>query len=291
MEQTQGAIARREVDIEAQENAGVALAGAMPMSVSEYKARRDLIKAVVQDMVPDVHFGIIPGTRDRTLWEPGAEFLRQALNVQWDYEFTVKDEDHETFMYRYAVRAYQLVTGPTGEIVRAGGWEASGHSRERKFWCSKDCPRPCGADHEPKGMDPGDLWNNVKDRVIKRAFVNMIRNVTGTSGLFKTAVVDAAESANGQASKGNCPKHNVPFMHRVGTSKAGNPYDFWACPKKVGKDFCPEKPVDKAPENEPGPTDDEIEEGLADAALIAEAEAQEGAAEATEGAGQAALVE
>lgn len=52
------------------------------------------------------------------------------------------------------------------------------------------------------------------------------------------------------APKGLCPIHKVPFVRRQGTSKAGKAFDFWACPQKVGDDYCKERPKEahQAPE-------------------------------------------
>lgn len=51
-----------------------------------------------------------------------------------------------------------------------------------------------------------------------------------------------------------CPVHKVPFQHREGTSKAGKPYDFWACPGKTPSGgYCQEKPQDAGPDRTDAP--------------------------------------
>lgn len=151
-------------------------------AIEVFKGDLALVRAVVAEMMPQIHYGIIPGTRDKSLWEPGAEYLRRAFRIRWDFEVVYSHEEFDTGDFRYTVRAVALdhAQDPGAK------WEASAWSKERKFWCSRDCARDCDKAHPPK-QEKEVLWNNVKDRAIKRAFVNLIRNVTGTSGEFKEA--------------------------------------------------------------------------------------------------------
>ena len=139
-----------------------------PMTIDEFKARQELVKYVVKEMRNGVHYGVIPGTKDRMLWEAGAEYLRFVFRIAWDYQILDQTEDSATPYYYYRVRAW--AKAPDGSVGAA--WEASCSSAEAKFG----------------KMAPADLQNNVRDRAIKRAFVNLIRNVTGTSGYFKEAL-------------------------------------------------------------------------------------------------------
>jgi len=73
----------------------------------------------------------------------------------------------------------------------------------------------------------------------------------------------APQGPTEEAPKGYCPVHKVPFVHRVGVSKPkkegeeGKPYDFWACPQKVGKGFCKQKPLKEATPEEQSVLDSE----------------------------------
>jgi hypothetical protein len=219
------------------------------MSIEEFDLRIDLIRHVVTRMEDGVHYGIIPGTHDKSLWEPGAEFLRAAFNIAWSWELLEKLEDYHGHEFRYTFHAFQLL----GAGVRGPGWVATAWSKERKFWCkggrAEDaCPRDCLGNHGPKGMEAQMLPHNVQDRALKRAFVAMIRNLTGTSGYFKTQegedddVVAPPRTVNGtstgdpsrsSAPSGNrhpwlvtCPEHDVKWFqtgnmrepaHRVGS--------------------------------------------------------------------------
>jgi hypothetical protein len=51
---------------------------------------------------------------------------------------------------------------------------------------------------------------------------------------------------------GNCPIHQVPFVHKTGVSKtSGRAYDFWGCPERnEDGSYCQEKPTQKAAPNQ-----------------------------------------
>lgn len=128
-------------------------------------ARAELIDLAVQKMREGVHYGTIPGTKDKSLWEPGAELLRGLFRIRWNPEIISSYEDFDTPEFRYTVRA--TAVDENGAIGAA--WEASAWSKEAGI----------GA------KDTASLWNNTRDRAIKRAFVNLMRNVCGVSGVFK----------------------------------------------------------------------------------------------------------
>jgi hypothetical protein len=196
-----------------------------PMTVEEFRARQELIRAVVGEMKLDIHYGHIPGTSGtaRSLWEPGAEYLRAAFRVAWSYKILESFEDRETHTYRYKIQTFAL----NPDTSSYASWIGSASSRERKFFCRRSCQSDCSQQHAP-AMEAEMLPHNVLDRAIKRSFVALIRNVTGTSGDFQTVMdegqdVAGTASANGTqagtaaARRGSytnaeirdgCPKHN-----------------------------------------------------------------------------------
>ncbi len=183
----------------------IAMAAPPPMTVEEFKNRTALIKAVVGEMQDNVHYGLIPKTKGgRSLWEPGAEYLRAAFRIAWDYVWLEEHEDYDKPLFRYRCRAFAF--NPDGSIYSA--WEATASSAEPKF----------------NGFPTADLPNIVRDRTLKRAFVNLIRNVTGTSGEFKGALdTDGEASAKTEDMPfdpsdmtledwmGRCPIHGVEW--------------------------------------------------------------------------------
>ena len=147
----------------------VAPVSGAPISIAQFKQRQELVKYGVSEMEDKVHYGLIPGTKGgKSLWEPGAEYLRYAFSIRWDYEVVQEHEDFEKHEYRYRIRAFAF----TPDNTVGASWVASASSKEAKF----------------NNMQKDDLQNNVFDRALKRAFVNLIRNVTGTSGYFKGAL-------------------------------------------------------------------------------------------------------
>tara|TARA_Y100000310_G_scaffold343702_1_gene452567 strand:+ start:459 stop:1664 length:1206 start_codon:yes stop_codon:yes gene_type:complete len=190
-----------------------------PMTIEEFDQRQGLIKHVVSQMEVGVHYGVIPGTHDNSLWEPGAEYLRAAFNIQWGYELVEQREDSSTHDYYYQFFAFQQL----GPGVRGPGWDASAWSKERKFFCrgGRDgCPKDCPQTHQPS-MEAQMLPHNVRDRALKRAFVAMIRNVTGTTGYFKQALDNEPDDFDVDIPQGDgtdhpwlaaCPEHKQAWF-------------------------------------------------------------------------------
>jgi hypothetical protein len=226
-----------------------------PLSVDVYRERRNLITEVIKDMEENVDFGIIPGTHDKSLWEPGAERLRFGFNIQFTNVVVDQREDFENHEYYYRYLCTQLL----GPGINGPSWEASAWSRERKFWCKggrgpEACPNPCDGKHGPLGMEATMLSHNVRDRAQKRAFVAMIRNVTGATGLFKGSGADRADSADSATyqdgddspapGQGNdhpwlvqCPVHKRNWMKSPKMREFGHP------PLTKGGEFCNQSTV------------------------------------------------
>ena len=206
-----------------------------PMTIEEFDQRQTLIKHVVDQMEEGIHYGIIPGTSDKSLWEPGAEYLRAAFNIQWDYDALEEFEDYDNHEYRYKFRVYHLMAPST----RGCGWIASAWSEEIRFK-----GRPGG-----KGMEKEMLAHNVRDRALKRGFVALIRNVTGTTGYFKQDLdslevrapttelghrgkaepTEAEERVQAQGDLGDCSEHGDRWLVRI------NAYDQVQASHKVAR--------------------------------------------------------
>ena len=171
------------------------------MNVAEYQERERLIAYVVSQMKPDVHYGQIPGTRGKTLYEAGAEHLRAAFNINWSYEVEERLEDDSAEVVKVRVRAWHIIGVTPAGPIRGSAWEATCSSREPKL----------------SGFPYAELMNVVADRAVKRAFVNLMKNVTGASGLFKDAAVNADDQPAQTKDVGpmqwltHCPEHNVKW--------------------------------------------------------------------------------
>jgi hypothetical protein len=169
---------------------------AMPpaTTIEEYEREQALVKHIMSQMEEGKDYGLIPGTQKKSLWEPGAEALRRAFRIVWQYRFKEELEDYDNMEFRYVVQAYQLLNEAGLEGI---GWEATAWSKEKKF----------------NGMEREMLSHNVKDRAIKRAFVALIRNIAGASGEFDP---DSDVAPNGDSNQVICSVHNVPFEFAEG---------------------------------------------------------------------------
>lgn len=196
-----------------------------PMTIQEFDEQQRLVEHIVAEMKENVHFGLIPGTHDKSLWEPGAEYLRRAFRIVWAYDIVDEFENFKDFEFRYTVRTYQL----HAPGVRGSGWTASAWSKEKRFG----------------KMDGHDLQHNVRDRAIKRAFVALIRNLTGTTGYFKIAL-DTTNNGQSTEKQVTCPDHNKPMTLRDG--KYGPYYSH-----KEGSKWCNKKPDQVAEPRQPAP--------------------------------------
>ncbi len=173
-----------------------------PMSLAKLQARMDAMKFVVRNMEEGVHFGKVKG--NKSLWEPGAEMLRWAFNVRWDFEIVDQTEDFEASVFRYKVRAFAL--DAFGNI--GASWTAQAASAE-------------------VGDAGPQLPNLTLDKAIKRAFVNLMKNITGASGIFKDAAVgDERDQSTIEEEASHpwlayCPDHNRKWALQT-SKKDGN---------------------------------------------------------------------
>ena len=192
-----------------------------PMAIEVLKARSAVRNFVLGEMVDGYHYGQTGGPRSaKALMEPGAEYLCEAFKIAWQPEIVDKYEDYERHIYRYKVAAMRIVPNPhaPGEIIRISGWVASASSSEKRFQGETD-----------KTMLP-DL---VLDKAVKRAYVNMTRNATGTSGEFMKAYDDDAGEGTGTAAPTARIQNESRSVTNGGSSQAptGDPDDILqVCP-------------------------------------------------------------
>jgi hypothetical protein len=190
-----------------------------PLEPAQIQRSFRALAVAVENMTEGVHYGEVAG--NKTLWEPGAEVLRFAFQIRWDYEVVSEIEDFEQKLFRYRVRA--VAKDGLGNV--GASWEAQASSEESAF----------------NGMDKAALPNNVLDRAIKRAFVNLMKNCTGASGIFKEASVgDERDQSTKESEAGHpwlvkCPIHGVNW--RKQTDKK-DPSKSWMSHKSKDGTWC-----------------------------------------------------
>lgn len=177
----------------------MALTIVQPMPVADVKARAAHIQELVKSlMVEDVHFMVIPGTKNRTLTKQGSEMLLTAFHISIEPEII---ENHDEDAVRYTVKVTGRHMG-TGIVVGVGlgrcssneekykwrsascrqEWEATPESRRRSNWKWGDS----GA-YEVKQIrtNPEDVGNTILKMAKKRAQVDLCLTCLAASDAFK----------------------------------------------------------------------------------------------------------
>lgn len=143
-------------------------------------------------MKPDVHYGIIPGTKKNTLYKPGAEVLCVAFHIAPTYQ-VVEDRFDDGVRYRVTCSG---VHQSSGRVVADGLGSCS--SMEEKYkWC-KAYPKEFdaapvdrrriveGKDWSTKQVrvETADIENTLLKMACKRALIAMVLNGLAVSDIF-----------------------------------------------------------------------------------------------------------
>lgn len=206
-------------------DASATLSVAPQVQAAELGQRLAVIReAMEQQMIRDVDYGVIPGTKKPSLFKPGAEKLSVLfqLDVQlvnhktWDGDHLTV-ESHATVFHaptgqrlgygeglcstregRYAKRRLERACPQCGEhsIFESRKDDQPGfYCWKRKGGCGAKFPaddqRILGQEvGERDNPDLPDTWNTVIKMAEKRARVDAILSVTGASALFTQDVED-----------------------------------------------------------------------------------------------------
>lgn len=110
----------------------------------ETEQRKLLGEYVKREMVEGTDYGVIPGTKDKTLLKPGAEKLTDLFRCTPEFEFVEKITDWERPLFHYMMKC-RVLSRESGALIAEGF--GSCNSREGKYrWRTEDrkCPH-CGA--------------------------------------------------------------------------------------------------------------------------------------------------
>lgn len=179
------------------------------LTVSELRSNVDLIRDVMKSvMVPDVHYGIIPGCGDKpALFQPGAQKLGLLFNLAPSYTIEVNalPNDHReyevicTLTHRDSGRVITQGVGvcTTMESKYRFRWENTGDPVPPRYWDTRDSeiiggpafvPRKTGGKwvifHRVEHDNPADYYNTVKKIAKKRAYNDAILTATAASDIF-----------------------------------------------------------------------------------------------------------
>lgn len=211
-----------------------ALAYRHELTIEELSAQVAKVhEAMRKVMKPDVHYGIIPGTRKPTLYKPGAELLCVLFRLD-PQPATEKIRDGEHLTVESTITLWHIPTG-----LRMGSGQGSCSTHEVKYAYRKSgrtCPECKKEDTIIKGKaefgggwlcfarkggcgtkfkdgdaaiesqqteqrvanpDLPDAWNTVTKMANKRALIAAVLNVTAASEIFTQDVAKEDEDERG----------------------------------------------------------------------------------------------
>ncbi len=176
-----------------------------PLKASEIRQQVGIIQDVLKHVMQEnVHYGVIPGTKQPSLYKAGAEKIMTTFRLSADPEVTdLSDADQ----IRYQVKVRLM--SPSGVFVGAGIGECS--SNEEKYkWRNAVCAEEfeeTAADRKRekwnKGFDgapaykrqqirtePADLANTILKMAKKRAQIDAVITATAASDIFTQDIED-----------------------------------------------------------------------------------------------------
>ena len=201
----------------------------MQRNLTEMKAKIDIVQQFIKGVMKDgLDYGSIPGTDNRSLFQPGAD----KLNFLYGYarHIAAKDEvkNIQTGHYDVTVRI-QLRHKDTGVIVGEG--EGSCSTMESKYryrWVfESDVPESLNKEtlvcktftskkngksykkYRIENADLCDVWNTILKMAIKRAYVGATLAATGLSGIFQMDEEDFDTWIDGEKEKFE-KQHSTP---------------------------------------------------------------------------------
>lgn len=212
-------------------------------AIKEMKDQRALLRKFVESQLVEANFkdpnstkygegdfGIIPGTKKRTLLKPGAEKIMRLFNLGARFKLVDKEVDrYANFaLYTYEVEIYSLRSG-----IVVATCQGTANSQEDKYKEKTEYQK------NEKGVKVAvkvempifNLLNTLQKMAQKRALVGGVILATGASEYFTQDMIDGEEALEAQARD---------------VSEAGSPFTKPA-PKGVKKEVDPEIEVQAPP--------------------------------------------
>ena len=217
------------------------------------KSMREFVKSQIKE---EIDYGVIPGTKKKTLLQPGAEKLANLYTLIPVFELTKEIEDWEKgfFYYRYLCKlSYNVPLTREGEngnlevydakTVPAGEAERSCNSREKKYlyttvaerfatdaqketYVSKFTRQERGYTNtylkvKNSPEEAADNANTVQSMAQKRALVAAVRTATMASDIFLEEVSDVEPGATNQE-KDYTRVNQIKKLHAVAHPRGFN---------------------------------------------------------------------
>jgi hypothetical protein len=113
-------------------------------SLTEEGQQRQLLMRYVQaHMVEGTDFGVIPGTKNRTLLKPGAEKLTDLFRCTAEFTIAEKVEDWDRPLIHYVFRC-RIVSRETGGVVAEGFGSCNSHESKYRYRNGERVCPACG---------------------------------------------------------------------------------------------------------------------------------------------------
>lgn len=180
--------------------------------------RTELNKFIKACLVESVDFGIIPGSKNPSLYKPGAEKLAKLFKLGSKIADCSKEIDipNGWAMFSYTIEIFHIPTGTS--IAQC---EGSANNKEKKYI----------------SRNVTDMLNTLQKMAQKRAYVGAIIIATGASDFFTQDIEDMDLHGDTPPPKKEYPKKDLlpqdQCEHRWLQSKF-KPNEEW-CPNCKGK--------------------------------------------------------
>ncbi len=217
---------------------------ATAMDIAEIQKQSDMINDLLRKKMVEAnkennyqgHFGIIPGTKQKSLLKPGAEMIAKMfrLGAQYDHKIEPMPNGHINVAVTACIIHYptQTVIGyglgscstlESKHRYRTGPFEFTGKPVPKEFWeLRKNDPeaaqkllggRGFTAKKNPdtgfyeiaiqgekvENQDPADVWNTALKVAKKRAYVDGIQTCTAAGDIFMVNAENSTDEDYGQA--------------------------------------------------------------------------------------------
>ena len=243
---------------------GRMVAVAPPMTVASIRERSQHVQALIKDlMVEDVHYMVIPGTKNRSLTKQGSEMLLSAFHISVEPQIEDKSDADAV---RFTVRAVGAHMG-TGIIVGVGIGRCSSNEEKYKWrqavceaeWANTPVERRRVKYGNKQGggfytvqqirTNPEDVANTVLKMAKKRAQADLCLTALAASDAFRpqprpenTRGPAAEDPKTGRAAPGasNAVSQNSPAGGKSDPPRPATTAQLGLLKKKLDESGIPE---------------------------------------------------
>lgn len=196
----------------------------MPVSelmLNELKQQRALLMQYVSSqLVKDVDYGVIPGTKKPSLYKPGAEKLRTLFSLSVKVDMVDKELDR---IGNFAMFTYKATVSRNGTLLAE--CDGACNSQEKKYkertsWIydvnqKKKVPKT-------EVTPVCDILNTLQKMAQKRAFVGAILLACGASDFFTQDIDDPEDAQTIGAAAKDVTESAVPNVVNVSAKPKEN---------------------------------------------------------------------